>query len=372
MKVLIITASVNQKSGWGRYGLAVINELVRQGHDVQVLSEDISASSSIPIVQIKPLRSLIPLVALFKNMLVARLHAKDVDVVHALDGWPYGVYGLAAVFGTQKRLVVNGVGTYAVAPLYTWGSAWLLRRAYARAVAILCISNYTAKQIADAGIEKEKIHTVHMGAPQLPVLSKEEIEALVQTAGVSPKHHPVVLTVGAIKERKGQLDTLRAVEILKKQYPDILYLVVGSGNHKDYIKTLLAYAGEHGLSENLRIMSDVDDSTLAALYSSSTVFALNSNSDPGSHHFEGFGLVVLEAAGYGKPAVGSKGSGIEDAIHEGKTGFTTKQRDADDIARKVEALLARYEFFSANAKMWHSRFTWAETIRQYTEFYRNS
>src|SRR3569623_55113 len=43
----------------------------------------------------------------------------NVDLVHALDAWPYGFYGFAAVFGTKKKLFINGIGTYSVAPLYS-------------------------------------------------------------------------------------------------------------------------------------------------------------------------------------------------------------------------------------------------------------
>lgn len=369
MKVLIIAASLNERSGWGRYARSVILELRRQGVDVVVISEEGASIDGIHTHSLERLRSRISVLTLIRNAFRVRLLARAVDIVHALDGWPYGVYGYAGVVGTSKKLFMNGVGTYSVAPLYENGSAFLLRRAYARAKEVFCISDYTRDRIVAAGIEKSKVSTVHLGAPELPQINLEEAKIIAHKIGVPTDASPIILTVGSIKDRKGQLDTLRAVEIAKPKYQNILYVVAGSGNQKDYIAALHSYASEHHLESNLLTITDADDQTIAALYAVSKVFALNSNSDPGSNHFEGFGLVVLEAAGFGKPAIGSSDSGVEDAIDDGVTGYLAHQRDPKDIADRLEQVLEKYEFLSTNAKMWHSQFTWQKTVEKYIRAY---
>jgi glycosyltransferase involved in cell wall biosynthesis len=369
MKVLIISASLNERSGWGRYARSVISELSRQGIDTTVLSEESQEIEGVRVHNLVKLRSRLSLYTLLRNAIRTRSLARGVDIVHALDGWPYGVYGYAGVIGTSKKLFMNGVGTYSVAPLYEGGSAFLLRLAYARAKEVFCISDYTRNRIVAAGINKSKIRTVHLGAPYLPQITLDEAQKIAQKLGVSKDANPIVLTVGSIKDRKGQLDTLRAIEMIKPKYPKILYIVAGSGNQKDYIAALHTYAVEHQLESNLLIITEADDRGIAALYAVSSLFALNSNSDPGSNHFEGFGLVVLEAAGFGKPAIGSSNSGVEDAIDEGKTGYLTRQHDPSDIAQKLESVLEKYEFLASNAKMWHSQFTWQKTVAEYIRAY---
>lgn len=354
MRVLIITASGNEKSGWGRYSSAVVAHLRLQGVDVTTFES-------------VPLR--VSAYSLFRNMMTVRRAAREVDVVHALDGWPFGVYGLVAVVGTRKPLFINGVGTYSVAPLYSMIKGFLLRSAYRRAEKIWCISRYVAKQLQKAGTAPEKLVTVYLGATPLPVLTEYEREQYRQTYAISATRFPVILTVGAIKERKGQFDTLRAIEVLKKTYPDILYVAAGSGNNPTCLAQLRDYAKEHHLEDNFEIIDSADDRTLSFLYSTSTLLTLNSTSDARTHHFEGFGLVVLEAAQFGTPSVGSRESGIEEAIEDGVTGELCKQSNAADIATKIQSVVTHHEAYGGAAKKRYAQFTWEKTVAAYLDAY---
>jgi glycosyltransferase involved in cell wall biosynthesis len=364
MKVLIITASLNERSGWGRYSRAVIDQLIARGMDVVVCTETV-ADVPYPTLQISPLSSI---GAFLKNLFTVRRATRDATLIHALDGWPYGVYGWFAVMGTRKSLFINGVGTYSVAPLYSPFRGFLLRRAYARAQKIFCISNYTKQQLAEAGISEAKLLTILQGTLRLPELSPAEVTEYRTKYNLAEDRRPIILTVGAIKDRKGQIDTLKAVEILKGTHPHILYVVVGSAGSR-YAENLSAYAAEHDLQDNLLVVSDADDRALAFFYSICDIFALNSNTDNTHHHFEGFGLVIVEAYQFGAPAVGSSGCGIEDAIDDGKTGFLTAQRDSQDIAQRMAQLLERRDVFSANAKRKYGQFDWADTVARYVEWY---
>jgi glycosyltransferase involved in cell wall biosynthesis len=58
---------------------------------------------------------------------------------------------------------------------------------------------------------------------------------------------------------------------------------------------------------------------------------------------EGFGMVYLEAASYGKASVGSTLGGCGEAIEDGITGFAVDPRDADALAAAVNRLLSSLE-----------------------------
>jgi glycosyltransferase involved in cell wall biosynthesis len=367
MKVLIITASLNERSGWGRYSREVIDGLIARGVEVVVCAR-ITAGVAYPVHQISELTSIF---AFLKNVYVVRNAARNVDVVHALDGWPYGVYGWLALLGRNKKLCISGVGTYSVAPLYYFFKGWLLRRAYRRASKIFCISDFTKQELITAGIPEDKLLTVHMGASPLPEISASQEAQYRERYAIAQTRAPILLTVGSIeKARKGQLETLKAVEILKRKHPNILYIAVGSA-HSHYAESLRSYADAHELKAHFLIVSNTDDLALSFFYSISDIFALNSINDPVHHHFEGFGLVIIEAYQFGKPAVGSSGCGIEDAIVDGQTGFLTRQRDPQDIAMKIDQILGKYEFFSRSAKMHHADFTWEKTVDTYIRGYQD-
>jgi glycosyltransferase involved in cell wall biosynthesis len=353
MRVLLITSTLSEKSGWGRLSRATADALRSAGAEVSVITDEKDWTPT----------------NFLRTCLQARKQAAGAEVVHALDGWPYGVYGLAAVLGTRKKLFINGIGTYSIAPLYSFIRGTLLRLAYARARRIFCISVHTEMQLKKAGIVSQKLTVVHLGTSTLLAVSQKYAEEVRALNHIPPDAYPILLTVGAVKDRKGQLDTLKAAMLLKEKYPHIFYVAAGAAEQRAYVQEMRGYAEKSAMKGNFLMIEHADDQTISALYALADVFALNSTSDDRTHHFEGFGLVLLEANRFGKPAVGSRGSGIEDAIKDGYSGFLTAQRDPQDIADKIEKILAGYHSFSANAKLFSAGFSWEKTARAYLRLY---
>gem|GEM_PF-1757671 len=368
MKVLILTMTLGERSGWGRHAQAIIDNLILSGVEVEVCSQDTVEGLSYPVYQLAPLHTY-ALWALIKNTLMVRRRARGVDVVHALEGWPLGVYAWGATIGRPAPFFMNGVGTYSVAPLYAAHKRWLMRLVYRKVKKVFCISNYTMQELLKAGAPKDKLTVVHFGTPVLPVPSPEETVALCRYYNVTPERYPILLTVGAIKDRKGQLYTLKATEILKKKYPHILFIAAGSADDTTYVPALKAYAHAHDLTGNLLMLPDVDDKGIACLYAQSTMSVLASTNQEETHHFEGFGAVITEAYQFGKPAVGSRDCGIEDAIADGVTGLLARQEDPEDIADKISRVIDNIDVFSRNAKMRYADFSWDKTVKTYIDFY---
>ncbi len=370
MKALVISLKIGEHSGANTLSRAVIDHLVLQGVDVSVCAEAVG-EFPFQISRLEPISGVGAGSAFLRNVLKVRAAAKNVDVVHAMDGWPYAVYGWFAVLGTRKRLFISGVGTYSVAPFYAKSQRWLIRRAFDRAMKVFCISDYTKKELAKAGVPEKKLTTVLMGTSPLPDVSADEKTAFQKKYGIEEGRHPIILTVGAIKVRKGQLQTLKAVEILKVKYPNILYVAVGSARG-EYTEELRQYIVDHHLEKNCLIVSDADERALSYFYATCDVVALNSYSNDVEHSFEGFGLVIVEGYKYGKPAVGSRDCGIESAIFDQETGLLTEQNQPKDIAEKLQSVLANYETFSANAKKRYADFSWDKTTNSYQSYYKAS
>ncbi|MBP1965207.1 glycosyltransferase [Paenibacillus aceris] len=61
-----------------------------------------------------------------------------------------------------------------------------------------------------------------------------------------------------------------------------------------------------------------------------------------SHH-EGFGLVITETASYGVPSIIFEGSGMDDLVSDGKSGFIVPMNDATEMAEKTIELLTNDE-----------------------------
>lgn len=346
LSVLALAHNLKADSGWGRYSSKVAAHLKNNGLSVDVM--EIGGSTS--------------LISIMRNCLAVRNRARDYTIVHAFDGWPYGVYGYSAVLLTTKKLFISGIGTYSI-PVGGLLKRFLMKAAYRRARAILCISAYTARRILlEAPNSTTKV--VHMGLTQLYEPKQGVREKFFEKYAIS-QLHPLILTVGEIKNRKGQYDTLQAVNALKQMYPDIGYVMVGKSQDKEYRNKIDDYVGDKGLEDHVRIITDAyNDSDLASLYCAADVLALNSRNE--RNHFEGFGLVILEAAQFGVPSVGSRNCGIEDAIEDGKTGILVNQGDISGIS---EAIVRALSLDKEEVKKFASTFSWWDTVRSYICYY---
>jgi glycosyltransferase involved in cell wall biosynthesis len=358
MKVLVLTKTISPDSGGGRYSHAVLEEYKKMGISFTVVTE--TGGELLPLSSI----------GLFiKNILKVRNYAKGHDIVHAFDGWPFAIYAHCAVLGTRKPLVVNAVGTYAVAALKRPVKGFFLKMAYRRAKKIFAISEFVKRRLQmylNVPVDVVYLGTTWMKTPETSDLEKTRAKYGIQN------QTPVLLTVGALKDRKGQFETAEAVKILKEKYPNILYLIVGSTRGTEaYTEKIRKYVWENGLEQNVQIISDAkSDAELASIYTLSTIFLLNSKFDEKSEHSEGFGLVLLEAAQFGKPVIGSVGSGIPEAMEDGFNGVLVQKVEPGQIVEAVEKVLSRYNELAMNSKKVAERFSWKKTAEAYSSAYK--
>src|SRR5690606_20969574 len=120
--------------------------------------------------------------------------------------------------------------------------------------------------------------------------------AVVDTAPRVNQDKLVVLTVGRLHPRKGQLVTLRALQSLHPRFRrQIEYWIVGGGGRPSYERQLHEEAAAADLK--VRFFGDLPDDELDRIYDHADIFAMTSI-DYG-HSVEGFGLVYLEAAAHG-------------------------------------------------------------------------
>ena len=154
MKILLITQTLQPRSGLGRYSHEVYRSLHAAGVDVAVMAQD----------EVFELDANKKMVNILKNCLRARQIAKGYDIVHALDAWPYGIYALCAVWGTNKKLFVGGVGTYSLPPKNFSIKRLLLLSLYRRAQEVFCISEYTKSRIASRLSFNAALSVVHLAA----------------------------------------------------------------------------------------------------------------------------------------------------------------------------------------------------------------
>lgn len=185
--------------------------------------------------------------------------------------------------------------------------------------------------------------------------------AVVPKRKVKGNDKIVVLTVGRLHPRKGQLITLQALQMLPPEVKKRLeYWVVGGRNKGNYEERLREQADEDP-HLNVRFFGNIPDEELLEVYERSDIFALTSVSYETS--VEGFGLVYLEAAAHGLPIVAHRIGGVSEAVIDGETGLLVTPERPAELAAAFEKLFHDEKLrlsLGEAGRVWASHNRWEE------------
>lgn len=173
--------------------------------------------------------------------------------------------------------------------------------------------------------------------------------------------NPVLLTVGSITKRKGQHNVVRTLPALIQEFPGLHYHMIGLPKEADAIRQL---AKELRIEKYISIHGKADEQTVKAAYKTADVLMMLSERTENGD-IEGFGIAVLEANINGKPAIGSGGTGIEDAIKDGFNGKLVEAKDVAAIVNALKELLsADKESLAENCINWAKQHDWDQLAKQ--------
>ena len=141
---------------------------------------------------------------------------------------------------------------------------------------------------------------------------------------------PRILFVGRYEEqRKGFKYLLRAMPLIRQQFPEARLVVVGDGRPEKY-EDLISRYGIWGVD----FVGMVSAEQLPRYYASCDLFCAP------SIHGESFGIILLEAMASGKPVIASDIPGYASVMTDGREGLLAEPRDPTSIALAVVRLLS--------------------------------
>ncbi|KKR49074.1 MAG: Glycosyl transferase group 1 [Candidatus Magasanikbacteria bacterium GW2011_GWC2_40_17] len=340
MKVAFLVKNLNLTDGWGSYSFYLIEALKRQGLDAVVIDVN-------------------------KNYFQAKKLIKGCDVVHSLVE-PMAFFGSLIKGG--RPFFITAHGTYAVEPLDKFGLSGLkLSYAYKKADAVVCVSHFTENEIKK---RKPKIKTIviNNGVD----FQKFQTKGSISDFEFINDHSPIILGVGALKRRKGYHISIPTVAEVKKQFPNLLYIISGDQSDSQYFVELKNLAISNKSEDNIKFI-EADDQELINLYHHADIFLLTPVNI--GNHFEGFGLVYLEAGACGVPSVGSKGCGAEDAIKDNQTGFLVEQNNIKKTSESILKILQDKNLrqkLSQEARALAQSMSWKTTSQNLIRLYQEA
>ena len=203
-----------------------------------------------------------------------------------------------------------------------------------RADAVVAVSNFTRQVLIElTQTAPAKIEVIYNGVDLDRFRIIEPSPALRDKYGIAGKR--VLLSVGRLVPRKGIDKVLEALPSLLGRYPDLQYLVVGSGPYRQRLEQMVA---ELGLAAHVTFTGPIDDAALTDHYALCDLFVLPNRKMPDGDT-EGFGLVFLEANACGKPVIGGRAGGVVEAVRDGHNGILVDGNSVEEIREAISRLL---------------------------------
>ena len=338
MRALIATVDYPPiEGGIGSLSLQLARELSREGHEVTVVApyfpdmEDFDAAEPYTVVRFRGYHW--GLLRIVPFLFAAWRRARKTDALFAMDNTYGGMLGW-----TMRLLFRTPYVTFAYAyEFMKYARRPIMRRVlraiYKRSNKVIAISNYTRDTLLRFGVDEARIVVVFPGAPEKCEVSLQHIDELRHLLVLD--EGPIILAVGRMIERKGQVRLVRAMPRILKSEPKAQLVLVGRGPE---MSAILRAAYRLGVREHVCVPGPLPDEDVAALHAMSDVFALPVG-ESGNGQVEGFGLVFVEAQAHGTPVVAGRSGGVGDAVLDGETGLLVEPDDIEGLADAIVRLI---------------------------------
>ncbi len=243
------------------------------------------------------------------------------DVVHAHDWMTYPA-GLSVAAVTNRPLVIHVHSTeFDRSGERVNQQVYDIERAGMHgADRVICVSHFTRNIVINRyGVEPEKVSVVYNAV---------EINDRAAEAATTPirRGERIVLFLGRITMQKGPEYFLAAAKKVLEKYPNVRFVMAGSG---DMIRSTIEMAAQMGIGQKVTFTGFLRGADVDRIFQMADLYVMPSVSEP-------FGIAPLEAMSHNVPVLISKQSGVSEVIqHALKVDFW----DIDEMANKILAVL---------------------------------
>lgn len=245
--------------------------------------------------------------------------------------------------------------------------AFLKRAVFRHAGGVFAVSEFTRHLVHEqCRLPLDRIRVVNNGVDCEEFFPAEKHPTVALQFSYEGRY--VFLTVTRLCDYKGCDQVIRAVRKLRREFPQVLYLIGGTGPDRERLERMVRY---YGLEQHVALLGKVPSENLPALYQAADCFVLVSREDRLTPNVEGFGIVFLEAAACGKPSIAGRSGGTSDAVAHGDSGWLVDPLDTDLLAERMGNLIREPNLgvaAGARARVRaESFFRWDEVGRQLAE-----
>ncbi len=262
-------------------------------------------------------------------------HRNEFNIIDSHFAYPDGY--AATLLGKWLKVPVTITLRGTEVPLAKMqGRKVRMLKAISNAARVFSVANSLKQHVGVLGADTKKIRVVGNGVDInkfYPLDKKTQREELN-----IPDHAKVLISVGALVDRKGFHRVIEVLPELVKQYPELIYLIVGGESPEGNIKDrLIQQVSMLKLENHVRFLGALPSTELNKPLSSADVFVLSTAN-------EGWANVFLEAMACGLPVVTTDVGGNREVVNNDELGIIISFGDKSAL---VNALLQSLE------RKWH-------------------
>lgn len=226
---------------------------------------------------------------------------------------------------------------------------------------IIAVAEAAKENLTDTGVDARKIRVILNGVDGLSGVSSDEMRMIKERFNL-PDGYKAVSIVARLEDIKGHDYFIEAADKLLSKGYKVRFYIAGTGSHEEHLKEKVKKIGRSEQIIFTGFISDVDK------LMNMTDIQVNA-----SFGTEATSLALLEGMSIGIPAVVSDFGGNPGVIKNGENGFIVPEKNAEELADKIELLLTDeqlYEDMSENAvRIFGEKFTAKAMTKQTEEVY---
>lgn len=278
-----------------------------------------------------------------------------IDEINALP-WLTSLYvkapKIAFIHQTTREALFEELNKVVASLIYFVEKTGLL---FYRKLPFITVSQSVKEELIGNGVSRKNIFVVYPGID-------------IKKYGYTPEEKsvfPMVLCLGRLKKYKGVQYLVQAMKHVIPKIPRAKLSIVGEGDYQSKLEKLVEILN---LQEVVSFHGYVSEEEKIRFLKKAWVLVVPSVK-------EGFGIVAIEAAACGTPAIGTNTTGLKDSIIHGKTGFLVPYGKPKILAQKICELLSDDELrskLSKNASEWGKNFIWEKTLQKFEMIIRET
>lgn len=282
----------------------------------------------IPVYAVS-VRSLNPFVIFFISRIIKK---EKPDIVHT-HGKGAGIYGRASAWllGIPCIHTMHGVHVQEHLRFVRFFYCFLEKRLARITKKIVAVSEGEQKESMRFGISSNKLCIIHNGIDFEQYCADSMVkEQTRKTLGI-PNYAILIIGVGRNVFQKNFQEFVDIIASVKVHTPNIAAILVGDGNEREDIQTLVK---KNDLCDTIQMLGTRED--VPELLAASDLYLSTSR-------WEGMPLSVLEAMATGLPIVVSRVTGNNDLIENNENGMVYSLGNVKEASEKIMLLYKNKE-----------------------------